>query len=200
MEKESSNNDAAKKQPLIRISKGELLKGVPPVAIPSLHGISSCTIKEEPDVLHFTKGLKPDDPWLNKPGDDLAPVMPLLSRGLIPAVEDLCSAAPNMHFKNYGKGAATGEPLKIILYRTVRELIDNAVKHASASNIFVQVAMEDRLVSITVHDDGKGFDPATVTVGAGLANMATAVIACKGKMNIHHPSEKGTEINIEIEL
>ncbi|MDR1097700.1 MAG: hypothetical protein LBL57_06180, partial [Tannerella sp.] len=128
-----------------------------------------------------------------------APVMPLLAKGLVHAVKDLCSTVPNVHFESLGTGARIEKPVKIILYRAVRELIGNAVKHALSSNIFVQVITGGRSISITVCDDGKGFDPATVATGAGLANMAIAVIACKGTVTIHSAPGKGTEINIKIE-
>ncbi len=199
MERQSSNHDAEKKRSSTRISTNELLKDVPPVAILSLHEISSYSINDESDAVRFTKGLKPDDCWLNKADDDIAPVTPLLSEGLMQAVKALCDSVPNVYFEGYGTEGVIEERLKTLLYRSVRELIDNAVKHAFSSHIFVQVIIESGFVSVTVYDDGKSFDPETAVIGTGLGNIATAVTACKGKMNIHSSPEKGTEINIEIE-
>jgi len=54
------------------------------------------------------------------------------------------------------------------------------------------------LVSLTVHDDGVGFNPEEITSGSGLDNICTRVSAYNGKMIIHSSPDNGTEISIEI--
>jgi signal transduction histidine kinase len=201
MKRELSKNNERKKESSMRISKEELLKILPPVAILNLHEIETHSIENETDAACFTEGLKPEDSWLNKANDDLKPVIPLLSKGLAHAVKSFCDTIPdvNVHFESYDKGGDIRTQLKILLYRSVCELIRNAVRHASPTHIFVQITTNNRYISAIVHDDGKGFNPATATFGTGWGNIATAVIACKGTVDIHSVPRKGTEINIEIE-
>jgi signal transduction histidine kinase len=57
----------------------------------------------------------------------------------------------------------------ITIYRIVQELINNTMKHAAAKSAIVQVGKtKDNIISITVEDDGKGFDPAIVQEAKGI--------------------------------
>jgi len=67
-------------------------------------------------------------------------------------------------------------PLKsdeqIILFRIVQEALQNAIKHAQANNITIQLTEENNLLTVIVEDDGKGFEEKEkVTSGVGLMNM-----------------------------
>jgi signal transduction histidine kinase len=44
----------------------------------------------------------------------------------------------------------------LIIYRIIQELVNNAIKHADASEI--QVSQEENVLNLTVEDNGKGFD------------------------------------------
>jgi signal transduction histidine kinase len=197
MKKESSDYDTNKKRISVRITKNELLKDVPPVAILNINEVNSYFIQNESDVADFIKELKIRDVWVGKE-DDLALGIPGLSEGLLFAVKNFCDSLPNVYFEFFGTETSIEERLKVILYLSVCELINNAVKYAFSSNIFVQLIIENDFISVTVYDDGRGFDPETAAIGTGLGNIANAVIACKGYMTIHS-SSRGTEINIEIE-
>jgi signal transduction histidine kinase len=78
-------------------------------------------------------------------------------------------------------------------------LVNNAVKHAQATAINVQLMIDNGVVSLTVHDDGIGFDPQTVHYGIGLENIRNRIALYNGKMTIHSSPDAGTEISIEIE-
>ncbi|MDR2917668.1 MAG: hypothetical protein LBV74_22990 [Tannerella sp.] len=188
-----------KKRSSVRLSKNELLKDVPPVAVLSLNRVSSYSIENEADVARFTNGIELNDSWMDQTDHETVLLHPLLSDGLILAVKNYCDSLPNVYFESYGTEDEMEKHLEVILYRSVCELISNAIKHAFATNIFVQVIAENGFISVTVYDNGKGFDPETVTIGSGLGNIATATIANKGKMEIHS-SSNGTEISVEIEL
>src|SRR6185295_11168452 len=66
-----------------------------------------------------------------------------------------------------GPQAAPGEPDDGFLFRAVKELVGNALKHGAAREIVVQIRRRRAHVRILVQDDGKGFDPSG-TVGTGL--------------------------------
>jgi signal transduction histidine kinase len=106
---------------------------------------------------------------------------------------------PGAHFHFFGDDADLDNRLKILIYRCAYELVNNAVKHADASNINVQLMIENGLISLSIHDDGAGFDPEKVIEGSGLENVRIRVASYNGKMNIYSSPGKGTEVSIEIE-
>ncbi|MDR1919879.1 MAG: hypothetical protein LBQ65_09575 [Tannerellaceae bacterium] len=174
------------------------LDNLPPVAMLRLEDIKTYTIEDASDAARFTKGLEPPDPWIGRPEDDLAPLIPRLLMGLQYAVKNFCSSLPGVYFESFGIDSRTDKGRKILLYRCVCELVNNALKHARATQVFVQLIMDEGLTAITVHDNGIGFEPETAAIGAGLANICSSVLALKGQMNIYSSPSEGTEISIEI--
>jgi PAS domain S-box-containing protein len=59
------------------------------------------------------------------------------------------------------------ENVQVILFRNVRELLANIVKHAEAENVHVSLQIEDNMLKISVKDDGIGFDPEVVIENNG---------------------------------
>lgn len=59
---------------------------------------------------------------------------------------------------------------KIILYRSFQEVLNNALKHAKADHIRVRMSGAAR-PTLSISDDGCGFDPGAVTEGTGLLNI-----------------------------
>ena len=51
------------------------------------------------------------------------------------------------------------DSMRAVLFRNVRELLTNVIKHAKAGNVSVHLKSEDRWVNVIVEDDGVGFDP-----------------------------------------
>ncbi|MDR1379934.1 MAG: histidine kinase [Tannerella sp.] len=128
-------------------------------------------------------------------------VMPetLMRYGLKTSVEDFCHTVPNAHFQYFGSEDRLDYRLEVLLYRCACELVNNAVKYADAADIHIQLMIEDGLASLTVHDNGVGFDPLKDTIGTGLRNMRTKVLAYNGNMYIKSVPGKDTEVSIEIE-
>ena len=59
-----------------------------------------------------------------------------------------------------GKGKELPENLSVLLFRAVRELLFNIVKHAKATQVTISLAKNHDQLKIEVEDDGIGFDPA----------------------------------------
>ncbi|MFC1766264.1 PAS domain S-box protein [Planctomycetota bacterium] len=59
------------------------------------------------------------------------------------------------------------EDLRMVLFRGVRELLNNVVKHARATQVTVSVLAADEHVFITVEDNGAGCDPAEALIQGG---------------------------------
>ena len=89
---------------------------------------------------------------------------------------------------------------KLHVYRIIQELLNNAVKHAKASEIDVFVnRAEDELVMM-VQDNGKGFDQQGVKKGLGLGNLESRVKVLKGEMEIDSYIDGGTSVTVHIPL
>ena len=124
-----------------------------------------------------------------------------LSRyGLKIALSDFCSNFSQIHFHYFGNEQRIDPKAEIMLYRIVHELINNAIKHAEASNINLQLVQETDRISLNVYDDGKGFDTTFETKGTGLKNITDRVYSLGGSIDINSQLGKGTEISIEIKL
>ncbi len=124
-----------------------------------------------------------------------------LSRfGLKPAVNDFCNNLPTVHFSYYGDESRLDPKMEVMIYRCIHELVNNALKHAGADKVIVQLIQEPDRISFTIQDDGRGFDPTTVTNGMGLQNIRTRIASYNGLFDIDSCPGKGTEINVELIL
>ena len=125
-----------------------------------------------------------------------------LSRaGLKPAVDDLChSMSSQIVFNYYGDETRIDLKLEAFIYRSIHELVNNALKYAGASQIMVQIVQEPDSIAFTVQDNGCGFDPSAGTKGTGLQGIRTRVASFGGDMQIDSNAEKGTEINVQLRI
>jgi len=136
--------------------------------------------------------------WTSHPEAGLEAVMPRLLMGLQYAIKNFCAERPGLHFRSIGVEVGLPIRLKALLYRSVQELVNNAFLCGGAESVYIELIAEDGYVSLTVHDDGCGFDPETVSWGNGLINIFDCAIAYDGRVNIYS-SPQGSEIAIEIE-
>ena len=63
-----------------------------------------------------------------------------------------------VHVEGELPGNALSKPAQAIVFRVVRELLFNAHKHANASNVWVTLSDADDALTISIRDDGVGFD------------------------------------------
>ena len=83
--------------------------------------------------------------------------------------------------------------LEATVYRLIQEALTNVVKHAEATRARV-VVEENDVVKLTVEDDGKGFDPATVSAGFGLVGMRERAELAGGELTIKSLNPGGTRV------
>lgn len=132
----------------------------------------------------------------------------LVKFGLDTALKDFCNdinktGALEVSYQSIGiEDAAIEQTTAITIYRIVQELINNTMKHAAAKHAIVQVAKSDHQLTVTVEDDGKGFDTAIIkgTGGIGWANIQHRVEFLKGKLDVNSEPGKGTSVLIELNV
>jgi len=157
---------------------------------------------EAQDVEHYNNALLMLDDSIKELRRVAHNMMPesLMHYGLKVSLADFCNSVPNVQFHFYGTDIRLDNKLEIMIYRAVHELVNNALKHAKAQMINVQVVQEEKRVSLIVQDDGVGFDVSAPTTGMGLNNIDKRVKVFNGKMEIFSQPGKGTEINIEFNI
>lgn len=92
-----------------------------------------------------------------------------------------------------------GEGPRTCVYRVAQEALHNIVQHAQAREVLVGVKREEARLLLTVHDDGKGFDPKRER-GMGLIGMKERVGALGGTLTIDSAAGKGTSLRVELPL
>jgi signal transduction histidine kinase len=91
--------------------------------------------------------------------------------------------------------------VEVELYRIVQEALNNVVRHARAESVAVDVDAGDRTVTITVRDDGVGFDSAARAIRErrlGLTSMRERADSLGGTLTIETAPRSGTAVRVEV--
>jgi signal transduction histidine kinase len=92
---------------------------------------------------------------------------------------------------------------EVQLLRVVQEALTNTRKHAGASRISVRIDCLDGGATLTIEDDGVGFDPSTISSsmegGFGLASMRERVEQIGGRLDVHTAPNEGTRIVVRLD-
>ncbi len=90
------------------------------------------------------------------------------------------------------------------LLRIGQEAMNNAVKHAQAQRIFVNLVFDARRVQLSVRDDGQGFDNQLAGNGRsghfGLIGMRERAEQIGGTLSIHSTAGSGTEVVADVPI
>lgn len=129
----------------------------------------------------------------------------LMHYGLRTALSDFIKQVepegiPIIRFSTFGEDLRFEKEIEITLYRISQELVTNALKHAQARQIDIQLFTEKDRICVQVNDNGIGFDPEkheSLETGKGLKNIRDRVTAFNGRFELISQSGKGTECTIE---
>ncbi len=135
----------------------------------------------------------------------------LIKFGLDTALQDMCNyvqqtGALKVNYRSLGlQGRSVDQNIAINIYRIVQELLNNIMKYAKASEAMVQVAYGNNNFSVTVEDNGIGFDTAILEVegqghGMGWSSIRNRVNALKGTLDVQSSAQKGTSVFIEFNI
>ena len=131
-------------------------------------------------------------------------IMPeeLLQGGLRTALADFAISVSGTQFHFFGNDTIRiSQDMELVLYRCAYELVNNALKHAAAEHIDIQLMQEEEQISLTVSDDGKGMSNTPPShEGMGFENIRARIGRFNGKLNIVSTENTGTEINITLPL
>ncbi|MDX8044589.1 sensor histidine kinase [Gracilibacillus sp. S3-1-1] len=135
---------------------------------------------------------------------DLRP-MALDDLGLIPTIkkyiDTLDSQHQNIHFRYQATNERLHSNYEVALFRLIQESIQNAIKHAEASKITVELNIENDKVMAVITDNGKGFNQSEKKEKSfGIIGMHERVDILGGEIKITSEEGAGTEVSIIIPI
>jgi two-component system, NarL family, sensor histidine kinase DegS len=135
----------------------------------------------------------------------------LSDHGIVPSITKLTQELSKLTSKNiqfYNKthfDKRLDSLIEINIYRLIQEAINNAIKYADSTHIIVQLSHSDSLLSITIDDNGKGFDTTSEKKknsesGMGLVFMKERIQYVNGRVFINSIPDEGTRITFNIPI
>jgi PAS domain S-box-containing protein len=110
------------------------------------------------------------------------------------------------HFDSCDQHKLIADHIKILLYRSIRELLTNVVKHSKARLVRITSSRVNNDLQITVEDDGTGFDisklepKADNSKGFGLFSIRERLTHLGGQFDIQSSNGNGTKITLLVPL
>lgn len=136
----------------------------------------------------------------------------LTDHGIVPALQRLTEELSKLTGKNIilfnktGFSTRLGNITEINLYRITQEAVNNAIKYADSTYIIVSVSHSKEILSVSIEDNGKGFDPKSILEekngnrGMGLTFMRERVKFIDGRLFINSSPGNGTRVTLNFPL
>lgn len=109
-------------------------------------------------------------------------------------------------FETTGKEKRLPSAMEAAMYRLVQEAFNNALKHAEATFVSLDMTFQEDSIQMTIGDNGKGFSVEQVESQArihsqfGLVGMRERVELLQGKIDIESTAGQGTKIKIQVPI
>lgn len=124
----------------------------------------------------------------------------LIRNGLIPAIQEVATRVNStgqirLSVSSFEMPERLTELHEISLYRVIQEWVNNILKYASASAVQVQLVAHEDEITLTIEDDGEGFERHSLenSSGNGWKNIQSRLSLIKGSVEVDtQPLRKGT--------
>jgi len=133
---------------------------------------------------------------------DLMPGV-LESFGLSDAIREVCRnmrgrAGISITFDGVDLASSYPEAVETHLYRITQELITNCVRHAHCHRVHVNLIDHGDALTLSVEDDGIGFNPETPVKGIGLRNARSRASILGGTLSVESSGTSGTLVLVDV--
>jgi signal transduction histidine kinase len=128
--------------------------------------------------------------------------------GLVAAIDlygKQYASRTGINVKTRGPATDTRVPVQVenAMFRVVQEALTNVVKHAQATEVVISVTVADGRLSLSVEDNGAGFDTAKLAEpssenGWGFVNMSERALAVGGTCRVQSNLGLGTQVVVEV--
>jgi two-component system, NarL family, sensor kinase len=173
----------------------------------SLNSMTGNMILSEQNANTFSVALNQLDSAISEMRRVAHSMMPeaLLKFGLKDALQDFCEGITQtgklkVRFQALGLEGRLEQSTEVTLYRITQELLNNTMKHAQATEAHVQLMQDENMLTLTVEDNGKGFNINDLqnNKGAGISNVESRVAYLNGKLDIKSDDTHGTSVEVQI--
>lgn len=167
--------------------------------LPYVHSTLQKTASYKELITQFDKATKE----LRSTAHNLMPDL-LLQEGIGHALYYFCKTVQEssklpISFLYYDKHTRFQQEFEVSVYRMIQELIQNIIKHANATKAIVQLNHINNLLSITVEDNGGGFNINQTKNSLGLKGIQNRVRIFNGYFDIKTSSTSGTTVFLEFD-
>jgi signal transduction histidine kinase len=182
---------------------GQLMSAVK-LNLASIKGDIPFSSEEQSNV--FDKALALVDEGCREVRNVSHNIMPnaLLKSGLATAVRDFLnkidSKTIQIHLYTEGLTEKIDANVEIVLYRVIQESVNNVIKHSGANQLHISLIKDTDGISVTIEDNGRGFDLADISryEGLGLKNIQSRIQYLKGTVEWDSAPGKGTVVAIHV--
>lgn len=128
----------------------------------------------------------------------------LLKNSLAAAVREFINQIDQrklkVHLYTEGLETRLDQNTETILYRIIQECVNNVMKHAKADTLDISLVKDAAEITVTVEDNGMGFDSKMQSDGIGLKNIKTRVEYLRGTVDFTSQKGKGTLVALHFPL
>ena len=158
------------------------------------------------DAKEYRQGVKLLDEAsveVRKTSHNLMPEV-LIKYGLDEALRRYCSNLTNsilfIQYDSWGDIVRYKDSFELSVYRIMQELLNNIIKHSKANNAIVQLSVQDKILSLTIEDNGVGYGEDMAKEGMGIHSLQTRVKAMNGKIEMNSGEGNGVCAYLEFDL
>lgn len=98
------------------------------------------------------------------------------------------------------KENSVNDKFKLNIYRIVQEQLSNILKHASAKEALITIVQKNNSVTLTISDNGVGFDPLKKRKGIGVDNIKSRATSYSGKAEFVSQPGKGCVLTAKFSI
>ncbi|MCJ7550486.1 MAG: histidine kinase [Anaerolineae bacterium] len=165
-------------------------KPVPPELVEMVQEIETAAQTAQRETTRLIEDLRPD---------------PLQKRGLVAALNDFTLIfGARHHLLVYFDVQCNDQWLPPVvteaLYRVTQEALHNVGRHARATRVDMQLSCSEHRVTLTIEDNGVGFDTGRTRKGLGISSMQERLITNGGRLTVESHPGTGTTVRAEIDV
>jgi len=126
--------------------------------------------------------------------------------GLVASIHELCDSIKRTHIlevdftHRHFKEKKLPENFKLMLFRVTQEQVNNVIKHANANRIKIGLKSDAEFVTLTIIDDGVGFDLNNYKKGIGFKNMINRVSLFGGNVAKESSPGQGCVLTVHVPM
>jgi two-component system, NarL family, sensor kinase len=176
----------------------------------SLNAVKGNLIMTTANAQSFERSIDMLDASINEMRRVAHNLMPeaLVKFGLHQSLQDFSNdvnstGVVRLRYQSIGiENTTIDQAVEITVFRVIQELVNNVLKHASATELIVQLTKAADKITITVEDDGIGFDAGNLknSGGIGWGNIRSRINYLKGRIDIRSKQAEGSSVYIEIPI